>query len=190
MKKDYEKYRWFFTSLGKLVIGGKNAEQNEEIMTHSKANQIIFHTSSPGSPFCIIENPTKEELEEVAIFTACFSQQWKQNKKNAEMHIFQGNQVKKTKDMKIGTFGISGKVLNKNVKLELVLDIQEGKLRAIPEISAKKPLLKIIPGNLTKESATIEILKILNKEYNLILQKEEIMNCIPANNMEIKKISK
>ena len=31
--KSYEKYKWFVTSSGKLVMGGKNAEQNEEIMS-------------------------------------------------------------------------------------------------------------------------------------------------------------
>ena len=32
IKVEYEKYRWFFTSSDKLVIGGKSSKQNEEIM--------------------------------------------------------------------------------------------------------------------------------------------------------------
>ena len=29
---DYKKFRWFFTSSGLLVVGGKSAEQNEAVV--------------------------------------------------------------------------------------------------------------------------------------------------------------
>ena len=91
MEKDYKKYRWFFTSSDNLVIGGKSAEQNEEIMkTHSESREkyVVMHTSSPGSPFTLIREPSKQDLIEMAIFTACFSQQWKKGSKEAELDIF------------------------------------------------------------------------------------------------------
>ena len=31
-KINYKKYRWFVTSSDKLVVGGKSAEQNEELV--------------------------------------------------------------------------------------------------------------------------------------------------------------
>ena len=40
--------------------------------------------------------------------------------------------------MKNGTWGIKGNVNKKIVKLEIVLIKQEGKLRAVPEITSKK----------------------------------------------------
>ena len=86
-KIDYEKYRWFLTSAGKLVIGGKSAEQNEEIMSRAEKEDYIMHTSEPGSPFCVISEPSKQELEEVAVFTACFSQQWKSGKKKKKRNM-------------------------------------------------------------------------------------------------------
>lgn len=189
MKKDvnfdnYENYRWFFTSSGKLVIGGKNAEQNEEIMSSIKNNDVIMHTSSPGSPFCIIKNPTKQDLEQVAIFTACFSQQWKSGKKMADVDMFLGNQVSKTKDMKTGTFGVFGKSAKKKVELKLVLDFQKDKLRAIPPEASKNPLVVIRPGNLTKEQAVDLILKILSVK-EISVSKEEIMAAIPSDRMKI-----
>ena len=189
MKKDlnfdnYENYRWFFTSSGKLVIGGKNAEQNEEIMSSIKNNDVIMHTSSPGSPFCIIKNPNKQDLEEVAVFTACFSQQWKSGRKMADVDMFLGNQVSKTKDMKTGTFGVFGKSAKKKVELKLVLDFQKDKLRAIPEGVSENPILLIRPGSLTKEQAVNSILKILSGK-GLSVSKEEIMAAIPSDKIKI-----
>ena len=84
----YLKYRWFYTSSGKLVIGGKSSKQNEEIMKKVMKEDVIMHTSTPGSPFCIIRKPSKEDLEEAAIFTGCFSQEWKKHKKKTEIQIF------------------------------------------------------------------------------------------------------
>ena len=92
---DYEKYRWFFTSSNKIVIGGKSAEQNEDIMRNIENEDVVMHTSSPGSPFCIISSPSEKDIEEVAIFTACFSHEWKKGKKTSEVHIFKGEQVTK-----------------------------------------------------------------------------------------------
>ena len=73
--KDYEKYKWFYTSSGKLVIGGKSAEQNESLVKdimRIKKNYIVMHTKEPGSPFAIIlddiKNVSENDLDETAIF--------------------------------------------------------------------------------------------------------------------------
>jgi predicted ribosome quality control (RQC) complex YloA/Tae2 family protein len=73
--KDYRNYRWFFTSNGILVVGGKSDEQNELVIKNFlKPEYTVMHTSKPGSSFTIIQsdNPSKEDLEETAIFCACF----------------------------------------------------------------------------------------------------------------------
>lgn len=187
MKKEienYKNYRWFFTSSGKLVIGGKNAEQNEEIMSSIKNADVIMHTSSPGSPFCIVRNPNKQDLEEVAVFTACFSQQWKTGKKTADVDMFLGKQVSKTKDMKTGTFGVFGKSAKKKVELKLVLDFQNDILRAVPPEASKNPLVFIYPGNLTKEQAVERIMDILfSKGFSV--SKDQIMAAIPSDKMRV-----
>ena len=185
---EYEKYRWFITSEGKLVIGGKNAVQNEEIMKSVRKDSVVFHTSAPGSPFCIINNPTKEEIEEVAIFTACFGQEWKRGMKKTSVDIFRGNQVAKKRDMKTGTFGVSGKIEHKQVKLELALDFQKKKLRAIPVNAAKSPIVILTPGNLNKEDAIKEIAAIIKDKLCYPVTKDEIASAIPSDKIGIKKI--
>lgn len=190
MKAEYEKFRWFFTSSGKLVMGGKSAEQNEELMSKIGGSKgfIVMHTAAPGSPFCIIKNPNKEDLQEVAVFTACFGQDWKRGKKESEVHVFNSEQIKKAKGMKQGTFGIAGKPKNMKVKLELALDFQKGKLRALPISSAKKPIARISPGNLTKEQAAEQIAGIIKSELCYPIKKDEIMAAIPSDKLSIKEL--
>jgi hypothetical protein len=189
MEKEYKKYRWFFTSSDNLVIGGKSAEQNEEIMrrySESREEYVVMHTSAPGSPFTLIKNPNKRDLEEMAIFTAGFSQQWKKGKVDAEVDIFTIGQISKDKKMKTGTFGVAGKIQRKKVKLELSLDFQKGKLRAVPKLAVKKSFVILTPGNLSKEQAVEKLIKIIRDKFTYIMSKDEIMAAIPAKDIDIK----
>lgn len=104
----HEKYRWFFTSAGKLVICGKSAEQNEELLkNHLGKNDLVMHTKEAGSPFCVIPGrPNKTDLKEAAIFCARYSREWKKSRQDVEVHLFMGRDVYKDKKMKIGTFGV------------------------------------------------------------------------------------
>lgn len=182
---EYEKYRWFFTSSGKLVRGGKNAEQNEKIMAGAAKSDYILHTAAPGSPFCIIENANKKDIEEAAVFTAAFSQEWKRGKKKAEVHVFKGENVVKKKGMKTGTFGITGKPENKIVELKLGIDFQKGKLRAIPVSACKKSLATIIPGELSKEQAAEKLAGIIKEKIFHPIKKEEILGALPSDKIGV-----
>jgi predicted ribosome quality control (RQC) complex YloA/Tae2 family protein len=103
------RFREFTTSSGKKVLAGKNAEQNEELVKQfiGKDN-TIFHTSEPGSPFCVIEKikNSKKDKKETAIFCASKSQDWRDNKEDVEVDFFSGENVFKRKNMKTGTFGV------------------------------------------------------------------------------------
>lgn len=127
------KFREFVTSSGKKVLAGKNAEQNEELVKQfiGKENQI-FHTSKPGSPFCIIEQikHSKKDEKETAIFCASKSQDWRDNQRDVEVNFFRGEDVYKEKKMKAGMFGVKKyrtmivtkkeieKLINKNIKTQ------------------------------------------------------------------------
>ena len=189
--KDYKNYKWFFTSNNILVVGGKSDEQNELALKHfSKPEYTIMHTSKPGSPFMIIQSdkPTKKDLEETAIFCACFSKQWKTVKSSSkiDIDIFKGEQIYKTKLMKKGTFGIKGKKETIKVKPELVLIFQRGKLRAVPRNSHEKILAEIKPGKLSKEQATEKIAKKIKDKFHLPIIKDEILQAIPSGKLSVK----
>ncbi len=195
-KEWYEKFRWFFTSNDFLVIGGKNSEQNEQIIkNHLDAQDIILHTKAPGSPFCIIKKKLKKkkisskDIKETAIFCACFSQQWKKKKakgkkKNQiEVHIFKSSQIFKEKKEKTGTFNVLGNVNKVFVKPELWLGKQKDKLRAVPKSCLKKPLIKIMPGKITKEKVINKIKDRLKGKF----EKDEIASAIPSGGFKLGK---
>jgi predicted ribosome quality control (RQC) complex YloA/Tae2 family protein len=103
------KFREFEINSGKKVLAGKDAESNEELVKQfiGKSNKV-FHTEKPGSPFCIIENlkPNKKDIQEIAIFCASKSQDWRDNKNDVNVHVFTGKDVYKRKGMKPGMFGV------------------------------------------------------------------------------------
>ncbi|RLG12279.1 hypothetical protein DRN73_02985 [Candidatus Pacearchaeota archaeon] len=185
---DYKKYRWFFTKSEKLVYGGKSAVQNEEIVKEiikKNSERIVMHTKIPGSPFAIIDAPLKKvnesDLEETAVWTACFSRAWRTGLYKTQVDIFTNNQILKEKNMKPGTFAVK-KVQRKNVLLKLFLINQKRILRAVPEKTLKKNtkvFAKIIPGKEKKEKIALEISKKLNKKI------DEVLNALPTGGIKI-----
>jgi len=189
--KDYQNYRWFFTSNNVLVVGGKSDEQNELVIKNFiKPDYTIMHTSEPGSSFMIIQSdqPTKKDLDETAIFTACFSKQWKSGKSKIDVDIFKGSQIYKVKAMKLGTFGVKGDKETVKVNPELVLIIQKGKFKAIPNPHNKKEkvLAEIKRGKSSKEDAASKIAKKIRDKFHLPVHKDEIMQAIPSDKLSVK----
>ena len=51
-KEWFERYRWFVTSNGLLVIGGRDASSNSAIIRkHMTDQDLVFHAEIHGSPF-------------------------------------------------------------------------------------------------------------------------------------------
>jgi hypothetical protein len=183
-------YRWFLTSTKKLVTGGKSSKQNDELLKElkrSKEDYVVMHTSSPGSPFCVIKAPmkevTKSDLEETAIFTGCFSRAWKQGKKKTQVDIFTLSQLYKLKSMKVGTWGIKGKVEKTTIELELALTKQNKVLRAVPIKTVKKEdvILKIKPG---KNDKTLMLPK-FQMEIEKPFTQDELLSALPSGGVSI-----
>lgn len=184
---DYKKYRWFFTSSSKLVVGGKSSLQNDELLKKVKSLHtefIVMHTSSPGSPFCIIldsiEKVDQQDIEETAIFTGCFSRAWKEMKKTTVIDIFYLSQLYKTVATKSGTWGVKGEIKRKMVPLQLVLTKQEGKLRAVPQ-SSKKNAIKIRPGKVDKSSMLLKLQVSMHEHFS----PDEILSALPPGGVTI-----
>src|SRR3989344_4712588 len=189
---DYQKYRWFYTSSEKLVIGGKNAEQNEALLRKLKSVEeelIIMHSAEPGSPFSAILSPinsvNSSDMQECAIFTASFSRAWRQEKKKINVDIFHLSSLYKLISMKTGTWGVKNIIKRVSAPLSLVLTRQKGKLRAVPDNSLKSsaPLLKISPGKTDKIHFVSQIQALLNNKFS----KEEILAALPPGGLKISK---
>src|SRR3989339_1644763 len=66
-KKWYEKFRWFISSDGFLVIGGRDATSNEVVIKkHTENDDLVLHTDMAGSPFFVIKAEGKK-IPEAAI---------------------------------------------------------------------------------------------------------------------------
>lgn len=183
----YTKYRWFFTSSGKLVIGGKNSEQNEELMKEimkSKIKHVIMHTTTPGSPFTMIvdEGLVEEDLHQQAVFTACFSQEWKKGRRSTSIDIFDNKQLGKNKGMKEGTFGVLGKVIRRNVELKLGIQVQEEVIRAVPD--TKGAVIIIKPGVIEKGKVA-KMIRTKLESLGIKADREEIERALPSGGFEI-----
>ena len=188
--KDYTKYKWFLTSSGNLVVGGKSADQNESLLLKLKKQKedlTLMHTSDPGSPFSVIlsESPSSSDIQECAIFTASFSKAWKQKKEKVQVDTFKLSQLYKLKSMKTGTWGVKPPVKRLSVSLALVLTKQKDKLRAVPERSIKSKkdiLLKIVPGD-TDKTLLVPQLKSLLPQFN----EEDFLSVLPSGGIKIIK---
>jgi hypothetical protein len=206
----YKKFRWFVTSSGKLVIGGKNAEQNEELVkmcmkgehldldhrtsleewSAKKKKYVVMHTKNPGSPFSMIldENCSEKDLEETAIFTASFSRNWRQNKKETVVDLFLLEQVYKEKEMKVGTFGVMDTIDHKKSPLKLCFKKQNNVLRCVPFDVPNS--IVITPGRIPKEKFAVQ----LADKYKVSI--DEALNALPTGSFDFevpiikKKITK
>jgi len=71
----FEPFNWFITSDGFLVISGKTAEQNEQIVKkYMENNDIYIHSDVFGSGSCIIKTKSIKEFPEIypkSVIEAC-----------------------------------------------------------------------------------------------------------------------
>lgn len=94
---------------GTRILLGRNAENNDELMKKFKGKEnIIMHTVAPGSPFCVIDNlkPSKEDINLGGVYCARYSQDWRDNKGNVKVSVFNGKNVSKEKGMKTGMWKV------------------------------------------------------------------------------------
>lgn len=185
LHKDYRRYRWFFTRSGKLVIGGKSASQNDELLHQITAlpdDYLVMHTAAPGSPFCVLLTPfyaiKKADREECAIFTGCLSRAWKEKKAETHVDVFLSSQLVKEKGMKAGTWSVKTTLERLTVPLKLALTLQHGIVRAVPPptVSKKDTLAIICPGTLDKNDLATKLAFESSKQFT----KEELLAALPA----------
>jgi predicted ribosome quality control (RQC) complex YloA/Tae2 family protein len=137
----YERYRWFITTDGLLVIGGRDASSNSALIRkHLTEHDIVFHAEVHGSPFFIIKNAAAfaatqggtidSSLQQVAQATISFSRAWKDGLSSADAYWVMPEQVKKGAPtgqfLPKGSFVIEGKRnYLKGIELRLAIGIMQ-----------------------------------------------------------------
>lgn len=97
----YERFRWFYTSDGFLVIGGRDADTNEEVVKkYMDKNDIFFHAQAHGAPITMVKTEgreiTPEAIQEVGQFAVSYSSVWKAGQYTGDCYWVHPEQVSKT----------------------------------------------------------------------------------------------
>jgi len=174
----YEKFRWFRSSDGFLVLGGRDATTNEIIIKkHTEPNDIIFHAEIVGAPFVVIKTegktPFEQTMQEAAQLAASYSRAWREMFHAIDVYWIHPNQVSKSpppgKYLEKGAFIIRGKKnYVRNVPLRAAIGImtEENHVAVVggpPEAIKKQTnaYVEIIPGQQTSGTLAKHIRKLL-----------------------------
>lgn len=103
----FEKFRWFKTSDDLLVIGGRDAKSNEEVVKKFlEDSDLFFHADVVGAPHCALKTKNnaapKQSKSEAAQFAAVFSRAWQSGATQADAYCALPSQV--TKQAQSGEF--------------------------------------------------------------------------------------
>ncbi len=192
-KEWFEKYRWFYSSDGFLIIGGRDATTNEIIIKkNTEQNDIVFHTEIAGSPFVVVKSGGKKipetTMKEAAEFTASFSRAWKLGIPYAESYYVLPEQVSKKAQageyLKKGAFMIYGKKNFISPKINIAIGRYKGKIMSGPVSAIKKhckEYFQIEQGQGKPSDAA----KIISKKLNVNI--DDVIKALPPENCIIKK---
>ncbi|MGM0771233.1 MAG: ribosome rescue protein RqcH [Halobacteriota archaeon] len=205
----YDRFRWFFSSDGFLVVGGRDADTNEELVKkYMEKRDIVFHTQSPGAPITIIKTEGKEvpemTLEEAARFVVSYSGIWKSGQFSGDCYWVKPEQVSKTPEsgeyLKKGSFIIRGErnyyrdvPVGVAVGLELGAETRVigGPVSAIQ--SSGKYVVELVPGKFNQNDIAKKVYRIYVDELKdpsfvkQIASPDIIAKRLPPGESDIKK---
>ena len=197
--KWFEKLRWFLSSDGFLVIGGRDANSNEIVVKkYMENNDIYFHSDIHGAPSVIIKSQGKEipetTIDEAASFAASFSSAWTKGFGSQDVYWVRPDQVSKTPQsgefVKKGAFIIRGTrnyVRAATLLMAVgVVDYEGERLMAGPLDAVKKytdNYVIIKPGYTKKEALSREIRHKLDQEH--IVTMDDLVRVLPSGKADI-----
>jgi len=130
----YEKFRWFHSSEGFLVLAGRDATTNELLIKkHTAPSDIVLHADTHGAPFAVIKSDsravTDSTILEAAQLAVSSSSLWKQEVASGDAFWVSPEQVSKKAPsgqyLTKGAFMVTGKRnYVKGLKLRLAVGAQ------------------------------------------------------------------
>ncbi|MDR2874194.1 MAG: NFACT family protein [Methanobrevibacter sp.] len=199
--KWFEKLRWFLSSDNHLIVGGRDANTNEDVVKkYLDTNDIYLHADLHGAPSTVIKKEDKEidenTLKQAAIFASSFSSAWANLYSSADAFWVYPSQVSKTPEhgefLTKGAFIIRGKknyLRGVNLKIAIgIVDYQGKRAMAGPVDALKSHSDKYViinPGYEKKESVAKNILHKINEDNLLSL--DDIVRVLPSGKCNIVK---
>ncbi len=164
----FEKFHWFKTTNGFLVVSGKDASQNEAVVAkHAEKNDFFFHADIQGAAVTILqtkaapESVPKEDCEEAAQFAASYSSAWKKMLGSVDVYRVLVSQLSKKSHGEFvskGSFVMKGsREWYKNAELGLKIGFDEaGLLISLPAKCGRKlqKEVQLKPGTASQNQAS------------------------------------
>ncbi|MFH1294353.1 MAG: NFACT RNA binding domain-containing protein, partial [Candidatus Aenigmatarchaeota archaeon] len=203
-KKWYEKFHWFLSSDGYLIIGGKDAKQNDLIYSkHMEPDDFVFHADIQGASLVVAKGQDGKKPSEIAIkeaseFSAAHSKAWSKGLTKVDVFCVGPGQVSKSPpsgaSLPHGSFMISGQRLwfhDVELKLAIGVIIDEykgvgtGRVLAGSVMSMRKHALAFVTIRPGFKKAP-EIAGEIKTRLQMKVKPEEIgfIESIPANEFE------
>ena len=178
----FERFRWFISSDGNVVVGGKDAKTNEIVVKkYLKEGDRYAHADIQGAPSIIIKNRgvteksidiSEKTLEEACVFAVSFSKAWKQFAE-AQAYWVLPEQVSKTAQsgefVPHGAFIIRGKRNYLRCKLELAVGrvkiddetrVMCGPVSAVKNMTDKYVIIE--PGDVKKSDLANKLSRVFD----------------------------
>jgi predicted ribosome quality control (RQC) complex YloA/Tae2 family protein len=168
-RKWYEKFRWFITSDGFLVVAGRDAVSNEILVKkYTEENDLVFHADVVGAPFVVVKtgdrDPSEQCFNEAGEFAAAFSRGWREGFGSIDVYCVKPEQLRKAgpsgQSVGRGAFVVRGeRKWLRGVGLKLAIGIlmdEDGRPRVVGgpvnAVKAKTEIyIAIVPGDLIGE---------------------------------------
>lgn len=210
----FEKFRWFNSSDGFLVLGGRDATTNEILVKkHLEPHDIVFHADIVGAPFVVVktkgEAPTGQVIREAAQFAASYSRAWREMLSTIDVYWIHSDQVSKAAPsgqyLEKGSFIIRGTknyIRNVGLKVAIGVRLEDDWIHVIggpldPICRQANLHVIVVPGEQTSAELARQIHHLLSeridKEHRHQISKisiEEIQRFIPSGKGAIAKAEK
>ncbi|MDR0778811.1 MAG: NFACT family protein [Methanomassiliicoccaceae archaeon] len=193
----FERYKWFVSSNGMLVLAGRDAHTNDQVVKkHMKEKDVYVHADVHGAPSVVVKNGAsakEDDLREACIFSVTQSKAWMSSIPEGNAFWVYPDQVSKTPQagefLPRGAFVIRGK-RNYEYHLPMQLAIGEityenarkvmcGPVDVVSKISQKHVI--IAPTKVKGNKKNAELAKLFN------VPEEEIARIVPPGDLDIMK---
>ncbi len=111
----FEKFHNSLSSGGRLVLGGRSAQQNDQLVSkHMEDSDLFFHADIQGGAAVVLKGGLAAEageLEEAAQMAASFSNSWKNGNASVDVYAVEKKQLTKSVSggfVPAGAFAILG----------------------------------------------------------------------------------
>ena len=200
----FERYRWFTSSDNILVIGGRDAKTNQEVVEkHMEPGDRYLHADIVGAPHVVIKAAGKEvpktTLREAADFAAMHSRAWREGLGGLDVYWVMPEQVSKRAPpgtyIPKGAYMISGKRNLLKVPIEAavgVVTIEGEQVVACGPPSAiekhSRVIVRVVPGKMKKSELARKIQARL-KAAGIDASIDELERALPPGKGDIKRVA-